>query len=1138
MKEPATSPSHSNQGYYRYNRPEIQQLVRPTARRILDIGCAAGMMGSELKQKLNAEVWGVEFDPNAAKQAESRLDHVLNGAIEEIFHLIPDKYFDTIIFADVLEHLINPWEVLKNVREKLAIDGEIVASIPNVRHWSVVKNLLEGNWQYENAGILDRTHLRFFTRTECVRLFETSGYEITHRDAVILKNSEPVPIGILAALERDGLDVSTLAEEGTHYQYTFIAKPGSSCSKYQPDGKPESELTSIIILTWNQLAVTQACLASIADHTPEPYELIVIDNGSSDGTVAWLREQSAADTRINLIENSTNRGFAAGCNQGIQSARGEYILLLNNDTVVTTGWLSGLREVLDRYPDAGIIGPMTNSASGVQVVANADYNSLADLPSWAATFRENNRYRIITQRRIVGFCMLFKRELVEQIGLLDESFGSGNFEDDDYCLRSELAGYRNMIAADVFVHHVGGATFAGNKINYSESMMRNMALFRDKWNINRLDETTARRLVALNAINDAKKLVLRDEADASIELLLKKGIGSDPHFAASYITLTEVLMSANRYLDALQVLTEMPSYSDRSLKSEIEAMCHSALGNDEVAQAAADRACRSPRALIVHGTLAARRNDLPGADTFFRQAIERDPSCAAAWFSLGMLLWSQAKHDEAWQSVKRSVVIDPLNEEAINILQDMATRVQKIPEAARLVAAAVQTYPDSRNLRQHHIEILTLNNQTSEALAACESFLVDFGVNDSLLPLALDLREHEGRYNRLADSGSNSISLCMIIKNEQKNLARCLASLKPVVHEIIIADTGSTDHSIDIATVFGAQVLQIPWTGNFSDARNCSLAVAQGSWILVMDADEILSPKDYESVRLAAKDRVQPVAWSVMTRNYTHLHSQGWNANDGSYPAEEFGSGGWHPSRKVRLFPNNVNIRFRGEVHELVDRAVNEAGYVTKEADFIVHHYGGLAEKQEHPTPKQLAYFQMGKEKLAKNSNDLIAIGELAVQANELKLFDEAIELWDRFLVLEPGAAVALFNRGFALMGLKRYQEALEMARQVLRTEPFHKEAAFNFGTCALYAGDVHEAIQHLETVLNQHPDHPPLLALLVALYLVTDQLHKAGATMTKLLQHNYTISDYINDRIATLESLGRTDMAHLLRDKALLIGI
>jgi len=132
---------------------------------------------------------------------------------------------------------------------------------------------------------------------------------------------------------------------------------------------------------------------------------------------------------------------------------------LNNDVVVSEGWLSGLLDCLNHAPTAGIVGPMTNSISGPQQVSSNEYRSVSDLNKYAAEFRKRYHHRRIPLRRIVGFCMLFKRALPEQIGMLDESFGTGNFEDDDFCLRAALAGYTNYVAGDVFIHHYGSRSF-------------------------------------------------------------------------------------------------------------------------------------------------------------------------------------------------------------------------------------------------------------------------------------------------------------------------------------------------------------------------------------------------------------------------------------------------------------------------------------------------------------------------------------------------------------------------------------------------------------------------------------------------------------------------------------------------------
>jgi tetratricopeptide (TPR) repeat protein len=447
-------------------------------------------------------------------------------------------------------------------------------------------------------------------------------------------------------------------------------------------------------------------------------------------------------------------------------------------------------------------------------------------------------------------------------------------------------------------------------------------------------------------------------------------------------------------------------------------------------------------------------------------------------------------------------------------------------DALQVISDAAQRYPDSRNLAQVRFNLLARCGFDDRALEACEAFLAKFGVDTPLLDQAVGLRKNTGIYDRLGVAGAESVSLCMIVKNEERNLPACLASLKPVADEMIIVDTGSTDRTVDLATAFGARVLHFPWNGSFSDARNYSLDQARGAWILVMDADEVLAAQDYETVRHAIRTASgSKTAWSVMTRNYTRLHPHGWVANNGSYPAEEMAEG-WHPSNKVRLFPNDTGVRFVGEVHEMIEQTALKAGYQIRDSSFVVHHYGGLTDSQGGDQAKKLAYFELGKKKLAEQPDDLPSIGELAVQAAELELYVEAISLWNSFLQLAPDAPVALFNKGFALMRLNRFTEALDVTLRALEIEPFHKEAAFNYGVCSLYVGDLHEATRRLKNVQSQHSGHPPLLAVLTVLYLADGLTEPASECLDALQQINYSISGFIDGRIAVLRSLGRDDRA------------
>lgn len=174
--------------YFRQGRKEVEVLVPEEAMRILDVGCGEGILGKSLLDKGAAEVVGIEVDPVVSGRAKGNLSRVLQGDVEAMELTFEDGYFDCIICADVLEHLKEPLTTLRRFNRYLADSGAIIASIPNVRYYGVINMLVEGEWKYQDSGILDKTHLRFFARKDIDALFKEAGFEITG----ITANIDPV----------------------------------------------------------------------------------------------------------------------------------------------------------------------------------------------------------------------------------------------------------------------------------------------------------------------------------------------------------------------------------------------------------------------------------------------------------------------------------------------------------------------------------------------------------------------------------------------------------------------------------------------------------------------------------------------------------------------------------------------------------------------------------------------------------------------------------------------------------------------------------------------------------------------------------------------------------------------------------
>jgi SAM-dependent methyltransferase len=166
------------QQYFEDDRPEMLSLIPEGVRRVLDVGCGSGRFGELVKRGRGAEVWGVEICGRACREAEGRLDRVFQGEFSDSLHL-PRGAFDVVVFNDVLEHLVDPWATLIFTKQLLSETGVVVASIPSIRHFPTLWRLVvRKDWHYTVSGILDRTHLRFFTRLSIAELFQEAGYQV------------------------------------------------------------------------------------------------------------------------------------------------------------------------------------------------------------------------------------------------------------------------------------------------------------------------------------------------------------------------------------------------------------------------------------------------------------------------------------------------------------------------------------------------------------------------------------------------------------------------------------------------------------------------------------------------------------------------------------------------------------------------------------------------------------------------------------------------------------------------------------------------------------------------------------------------------------------------------------------------
>lgn len=244
--------------------------------------------------------------------------------------------------------------------------------------------------------------------------------------------------------------------------------------------------TSIIIPMHNNHEFTLACIRSIWENTKN-YEIIVVDNGSTPPF-------SFKNSLVRILRNDENKGYGVAGNQGYREAKGELIVFMNNDTIMTPGWLEYLTWHLDNGLD--LVGPRTNAVANAQwlkvfyTYTNGLLSSLdrKELDAFAGALHNHSLHKHRLYYLILPFCMLSRRSLLEKTGAFEECYGMGLFEDNDFCMKAIEAGFKLGIADDVFVHHWCGITLKSTGVDIQALFNRNQKIFQDRWPVQKQEE--------------------------------------------------------------------------------------------------------------------------------------------------------------------------------------------------------------------------------------------------------------------------------------------------------------------------------------------------------------------------------------------------------------------------------------------------------------------------------------------------------------------------------------------------------------------------------------------------------------------------------------------------------------------------
>jgi len=797
-----------------------------------------------------------------------------------------------------------------------------------------------------------------------------------------------------------------------------------------------------------------------------------VDNGSTDSTTNYLQDYVAEHKNVRVVLNASNHGFAAGNNQGLALARGDSVVLLNNDTVVTEGWLGRMLAIFDRYPEVGIVGPVSNHVTGTQQVANVPYQTLEEMHEFAAKWATEHAGKSTEINRIVAFCLLMRRAVIKRIGGLDEQFLIGNFEDDDFCHRAGLAGFKARIAKDVFIHHTGGQTFQGAGIDHRKSMERNWRLFKTKWDIPaqvplgqgyyipHQTPDVARYFIPLSVERvladhepDGAQRLWRDAALFSqiprlLICFIRKDTDMDAARAAFQRFTAHLSVSSDCHVKSVSEISERLGKSQFLVLLSPDVIFTKHWLDNLIAVAESDSSIAavgptSNAAPVPQKVKMGYRSLKKGLQKFANRKARKFKQSWGVVPYLGafcLLLKNEAVRQVDGLDVGLSLP---------DALWDLYARLRM--KGFKLACA--------RGVYVHHRELTEDEGRNYDHWAVGEEAVVGEPILTETSPALEESRNVSSR-GQPGDSitiprpGALShtpkLSVCMIVRDEEKIVLQCLKTVRSIADELIIVDTGSQDDTISIVKSFGAKVFYFKWCDDFSAARNEALKYATGDWIFHIDADEELLPSSIH----------------VLKKRIFNAHCLVYMItidNGPTYTERFFKSG--------RLFRNHPQIRYSRPYHETIRPSADslvilETGWrIIYEPKILVRHYG-YEKSRIKERSKLERELRILKAYMRDNPHDQSMAIRLAEVNNHAGRHDEAARICKRALKTNPDYAAAYHILGTAYCGQGMLDNAIIQFKKALAIDPDVPWIRYHLGAAYSDKGNLDEAVVELKRAL------------------------------------------------------------------------
>ena len=858
----------------------------------------------------------------------------------------------------------------------------------------------------------------------------------------------------------------------------------------------------IIIPLFNCVEYTKQAVDSIRKNThPNMYEVVFVDNGSTDGTKSYLKQLTQDDPEhFRVVTNEKNLGFAGGVNVGLQLISGfqwEYACIANNDLLFTPDWLFQMLScfVNDKV---GAVGPVSNAAGGSQGIS-VGYQDVAQVDQWATAYHQANEGRRAEVGRLVGLCFLMSRKFFDCVGYLDTRFINGMWEDNDYCLRGRIAGFTYVVDHSTVLHHYFHKSFQGNKFDSGKLFRENKERYVSKWMgadsvYEKLAEAnlTQRKghgVIVPGRFDDQKvngkfkKFVVgacrvKDGADyigRAIERVSE--IADEIVVLVSKMTTDNTKEICKKYPKVVLVeedTDDQPGAKESDSRNRLLDLAYS----------------RYPDWIYLFD-----HDELPSKFLVknFQKLVEPKNPEILMWAFPIVQLWNDEKSrriDGLWGNFWQGRMFRALPGLRINNSNNLlhCGAIPSFPsENHGLFLGKIVHYgnikADYRKQKYERYTKIDTDKDLNMVFGAHKEHYwtlyygqvnpqekAAFNGQWGVLPDPSDWgRPPYGKffdrdaYRHIHDEAGLvlvpfdeevTISVSMLIHNEGDLLGNCLNSARPLADEIVCIDTGCVDATPELAEQFGADVYKFPWNNNFSDARNFSLEKSTGTWILRLDPDEVLPPDAVRVIPSLVKDEIVE-GYIFPITNWLEDPRGNQNAN-------------WVLSETCRLFRNRYpEIKYTGLVHEELDdsflalREKRRAALVTNGyTDEQISRISVLLDIRRSPVPlwhfgylrgtqfldQKFAYYcQLGHDQIRATPNDPRPYFTTAVHFLHVGQHEKAVQNYKKTIELDPTHHMALNDLGVMFWTQGNLAKAEEYFRKALATmkehvHQFHKD--------------------------------------------------------------------------------------------------